>query len=405
MERILQITDILNVIEKHGARLVAGISGVKRVVKCLDVLEQPQIEGWVREGAFFISTGYAVRNDKDALLKLVQVLFDRSASGLAIKTRFFREFPNEALDLSNQLNFPLILIEDSVSSADIIYSIMETLLNAKNSSNDTYLNPRDENDLRMLNTHLFLDIAFLQIEKWYEMEYRIHALHWPDPPVRLACIRVDGTADQQFVASEKMDLVYDEIRKHMRKKKISTVVILKNDECICIFPENARGVYKWDVFNELRKDLENRIANEVYIGISSAINDYKDIHYAYEDTRDAIKIGRVSRVSKKVIEIEAVQFEQALLRTSKDPYFQQRAYAVFSAIEQYDIAHDSNMMETLEIFISNSGVRKAAAEQLFLHRNTMTYRIKKIEELINVDLANNQDLMLITLLLNIRNYL
>ncbi|MGL6202554.1 MAG: PucR family transcriptional regulator [Lachnospiraceae bacterium] len=405
MEKQLHVADILNIIEKRGAKLVSGKSGLKRVVKHLDVLEQPQIEDWVREGTIFITTGYVVRDDKDALLNLIQVLFDRQAAALAIKTRFFRNFPKEALELSDRLDFPLMLLEDSVSFVDIIYPIMEALVSLKKAPQYAYWNLRNEKDFHMLNTHLFLDIAFLQYDNWNEMKYRINALHWPETPVRLASIRIIPRVGLKFVANDTMDLVFNKICGVMGKKLNSAIVILKNDECLCIFPEYYERVNWMPVFYELRKHLLNVFDNDVYIGISGRINDYQDVHYAYEDTQDAIKIGRAPRISKDVVEIESVQFEQALLRTSKDPYFQQQAYDIFSIIKQYDAKHDCNMMETLEVFISNSGIRKAAAEQLHLHRNTMAYRIKKIEELINADLSDNQDLMRITLLLNIRNYL
>jgi len=405
MEKKLQVTDVLNMIDKRGAKLVSGRNGLRRVVKHLDVLEQPEIEDWVREGTIFITTGYVVRNNKDALLDLIQVLFDRQAAALAIKTRFFRNFPKEALELSDRLDFPLMLLEDSVSFVDIIYPIMEALISIKKAPHYVYWNLRNERDLYMLNTHLLLDIAFKQYDYWNEMKYRINALHWPDPPVRLASIRINSRIGLQFVANDIMDLAFDEIRGVIGKKLSSTLVILKNDECICIFPEYYGRVSWMPVFYELKKHIQDVVDNNVYIGISGRINDYQDVHYAYEDTQDAIKIGRVPRIAKDVVEIESVQFEQALLRTSKDPYFQQQAYDLFSIIKQYDAEHDFNMMETLEVLISNSGIKKAAAEQLHLHRNTMAHRIKKIEELINADLSDTQDLMRITLLLNIRNYL
>lgn len=71
------------------------------------MLEQPQIDEWVRTGAFFISTGYAVRDDKDALLKLIQTLYDRHAAGLAIKTRFFHAFPKKVWNFQINLVFHL----------------------------------------------------------------------------------------------------------------------------------------------------------------------------------------------------------------------------------------------------------------------------------------------------------
>lgn len=39
------------------------------------------------------------------------------------------------------------------------------------------------------------------------------------------------------------------------------------------------------------------------------------------------------------------------------------------------------MIRTLEVFIRNDGQVSEAAKQLFIHRNTVTYRLEKISDL------------------------
>jgi DNA-binding PucR family transcriptional regulator len=45
--------------------------------------------------------------------------------------------------------------------------------------------------------------------------------------------------------------------------------------------------------------------------------------------------------------------------------------------------------ETLKKYLECSKNATVAAEQLFIHRNTLNYRIKKIEELTGLDLDNH----------------
>jgi len=122
-----------------------------------------------------------------------------------------------------------MLLEDSVSFVDIIYPIMEALISIKKAPHYVYWNLRNERDFYMLNTHLFLDIAFKQYDYWNEMKYRINALHWPEPPVRLASIRINSRIGLKFVANDIMDLAFDEIRGVIGKKLSSTLVITVNN--------------------------------------------------------------------------------------------------------------------------------------------------------------------------------
>lgn len=49
---------------------------------------------------------------------------------------------------------------------------------------------------------------------------------------------------------------------------------------------------------------------------------------------------------------------------------------------------DNNLIEILETYLNENCNITVTAEKLFLHRNTLKYKIKKIEELLNCDLHN-----------------
>ena len=48
----------------------------------------------------------------------------------------------------------------------------------------------------------------------------------------------------------------------------------------------------------------------------------------------------------------------------------------------------SHLAETLEMLSACRGSRKTAAERLYLHRNTMSYRLNQIEEVLGCDLSD-----------------
>lgn len=63
-----------------------------RKVESYDMMEQPKMKEWLREHVLLITTGYAIRNDKEALLELIQNMHEANCSALAIKTRFLMIF-------------------------------------------------------------------------------------------------------------------------------------------------------------------------------------------------------------------------------------------------------------------------------------------------------------------------
>ncbi len=55
-------------------------------------------------------------------------------------------------------------------------------------------------------------------------------------------------------------------------------------------------------------------------------------------------------------------------------------------IEEYDIANGTNFLLTLETYLMNNKSLMAASEKLFIHRSTLTYRLKCIEKIVPMNL-------------------
>lgn len=52
---------------------------------------------------------------------------------------------------------------------------------------------------------------------------------------------------------------------------------------------------------------------------------------------------------------------------------------------------DSTLIHTLKLFIKSNRNQKQTAKQLHVHPNTLYYRLKKVEELLKIDFANEKD--------------
>ena len=48
-------------------RLLAGEAGLDNAITCVDCMEVPNIEPWLRSGELLITTGYALRDDENAI--------------------------------------------------------------------------------------------------------------------------------------------------------------------------------------------------------------------------------------------------------------------------------------------------------------------------------------------------
>ncbi|MFC4113624.1 PucR family transcriptional regulator [Nonomuraea zeae] len=126
----VSVGEVLGVSTLADARLIAGESGLGRIVQRLNVMEVPDILAWVKPHELLLTTGYPLRNTPQSLGRLVADLDERGLAALAIKLgRYVDELPGEMVEQADRLGFPLILLPNDVGFDDILNQVLTDILN------------------------------------------------------------------------------------------------------------------------------------------------------------------------------------------------------------------------------------------------------------------------------------
>ncbi|NUP78903.1 MAG: PucR family transcriptional regulator [Nonomuraea sp.] len=126
----VSVGEVLGVSTLADARLIAGESGLGRIVQRLNVMEVPDILAWVKPHELLLTTGYPLRNTPQSLGRLVADLDERGLAALAIKLgRYVDELPAEMAEQADRLGFPLILLPNDVGFDDILNQVLTDILN------------------------------------------------------------------------------------------------------------------------------------------------------------------------------------------------------------------------------------------------------------------------------------
>jgi len=75
---------------------------------------------------------------------------------------------------------------------------------------------------------------------------------------------------------------------------------------------------------------------------------------------------------------------------------------ILGPLERYDREHRAELIPTLEAFFACDGNLQRTAERLFLHRNSLAYRLRRIQEITGMDLRRWEDCFRLQLALKIR---
>ncbi|MFD4752936.1 PucR family transcriptional regulator ligand-binding domain-containing protein [Streptomyces sp. NPDC058426] len=127
---VLSLRDALALPSLAGARLVAGERGAGRAIRVVNIMEVPDIVRWMRGGEFLLTTAYPVRDDAEALTRLVPVLARRGLTGLGVKVGpYLPALPPALLDVCEELGFPLVELPGDAMFNDILSEVLGTVLN------------------------------------------------------------------------------------------------------------------------------------------------------------------------------------------------------------------------------------------------------------------------------------
>lgn len=170
-------------------------------------------------------------------------------------------------------------------------------------------------------------------------------------------------------------------------------IIPKSDSFTCLIPGNCENSDITITLSKIQSELDKNLNITTTVGVSSNFTSYIEIKDANKDAREAIKISRLTNCNSEPIFIESKRLEQAILQISENNSIKNYVNNTISVLEKYDNENNSELLETLNQLILCMGVKTKAAQNLFLHRNTLMYRIKKIEDLIGYDLSDKNQLL------------
>lgn len=130
MNSYLMVKDLLRRKHFENIEVVAGHTGLNRLVKWVHVVDVTKIRNLLNGNELILSTGLAWRDDKDLFLSVVEQLIESNAAALCIEIGTYTSLlPQEIIDLANTHHFPIILFKQEVPFVEITQDIHTLLIN------------------------------------------------------------------------------------------------------------------------------------------------------------------------------------------------------------------------------------------------------------------------------------
>jgi DNA-binding PucR family transcriptional regulator len=128
-------------------------------------------------------------------------------------------------------------------------------------------------------------------------------------------------------------------------------------------------------------------AGDLIAGYGQPYKAYTDIVRSYREALHVVQVKRLfSRETKQIFGFHDLGIYRFLLQLKKwgdaEGYVNER----LSRLKQYDRENQTNLLETLETFLDTAGKVNLTSQRLHIHINTLSYRLRRIEEIMEVNL-------------------
>ena len=171
---------------------------------------------------------------------------------------------------------------------------------------------------------------------------------------------------------------------------------------ICQLPEGA-GVRELNkIATSIEETLRSNGESTVVVGIGTVATHLRDLAKSYKEAQIAIEVGKVFDTEKYVINYENLGIGRLIyqLPTTLCEMFLQEVFKK-NPID----ALDKETLFTIHKFFENNLNVSETARKLFVHRNTLVYRLEKIKKLTGLDLREFDDAITFKVALMVKKYL
>jgi len=251
----------------------------------------------------------------------------------------------------------------------------DDLVNERHTSNELMLRRARTLGLNLLEKNFLVIVDLDDFENYYKENYTKGEYHF------------------QRIKRDLKKSVEQAFRVAKMERRVAFFV-QQSDACILVvgftYKEYKTGMCKKiidTISNNITKIFSEKYADiSVTISISSDFSNLNDINNAFNQALFAKDIGKKLFNSKKILYYDDMGIYKYVSFENNDDILKHHPLRALYALNEDD---KLSLLETLEIFLDNYPSIKTTAEKLYIHPNTVKYRIKKIKDIVGAQILDD----------------
>ena len=205
--------------------------------------------------------------------------------------------------------------------------------------------------------------------------------------------------------TNKSDVSAYDVIQNLFPDKTKDFIININETDIALVKEIRSDIEMKDL-DKLASSIVDTLSSEYYIhcmiGIGTIVVGIKDLARSFKEAQVAMEVGKVFDTEKTIVSYDNLGIARLIyqLPTTLCDMFLKEVFKRGS-IESLD--HET--LFTIQRFFENNLNVSETSRKLFVHRNTLVYRLEKIKKITGLDLREFEDAIVFKVALMVKKYL
>ncbi|MGL4611680.1 MAG: PucR family transcriptional regulator [Trueperaceae bacterium] len=347
---------------------------LNREVKGVSVIEVP-VEDFIRADELVLSTAMNIGHDAALMTQFVGDVAVAGATALAVSIGPYASgFPAEALAIAEEHQLALLELPWEVRFSDLTEAVLRRILEEQLEAKH-----RDEFLWSLANGTVPLDQAHAKAKRYgfdLSKPYVVMVAHLREENVPSQLVY----SVQQRAASEGLE---------------SLCALLGQQLLLCLPTLSKERLVTF--CNALAETFPR--ASFIW-GVGEDVSSPEAFAKSYGEARIACDVGLKLQRSRVTFASD-IALDKMLLRLKEEPESRQLYVRYLEPLITYQRESDVQVLETLQTYLECQGNVTQTAEKLGVHRQTLLYRLEKLEAIGKMSLKSRKDVLALELCLRV----
>jgi sugar diacid utilization regulator len=174
----------------------------------------------------------------------------------------------------------------------------------------------------------------------------------------------------------------------------ATLTATRSDHVVVLWHDGEHNRSAKDFAEHVRREIQAYASGwTATISVGPTCAEVREYGDAYRLTCGVLDLVQHSDRRDRVVSLDTIGAYRLLLQVKRPRELQSFAESMLGTVHAYDRQHQTSLRATLDSYMSRKCNVSVTAKALHVHPNTVAYRLRRIEELLGLDLSDPQALL------------